>query len=285
MSLTLRNPHSVLAALRLRPGAVTSVSPPAGRPTPAWAAVLDAAHAAGVPLLDGPPRSSGGRGGGRRGRRGGGPPDRDVRGGGGEATVAPKPAVSLGALFDGVRPNEPGLWLALDRIGDVHNLGAIFRSAAFFGVRGIVFTRDQSAPLTAAAYDVACGGVEAVPHASPANLAAALAAAKEAGLWILGASEHANAAGEGVPSGSAFEVDRTRPWLVAIGSEEKGLRRRTLSLCDEVCRLPPGPGNEGPGSAGAVTSLNAAVACGAILAALSRPVDPPEPGRPPEGDG
>ncbi|MFH5802961.1 23S rRNA (guanosine(2251)-2'-O)-methyltransferase RlmB [Alienimonas sp. DA493] len=269
MSLSLRNPHSVLAALRLRPGSVTSVSPPAGRPTPAWAAVLDAAHEAGVPLVDAPARpSSGGKGGGRRGRRGG-PADRDARGGGGEALVAPKPPVSLGELFSKVDPNAAGLWLALDRIQDVHNLGAIFRNAAFFGVRGLIFTRDQSAPLTAAAYDVACGGVEAVPHAAPANLASALTKAKEAGLWALGTSEHAGILGDGadVPSGSAFDVDRARPWLVVIGGEEKGLRKRTLDLCDEVCQLPPGPGNVGP-----VTSLNAAVASGAILAALSRPV-------------
>ncbi|NNJ26122.1 TrmH family RNA methyltransferase [Alienimonas chondri] len=251
MSLSLRNPHSVLAALRLRPGAVTSVSPPAGRPTPAWAAVLDAAHVANVPLIDAPP-----------------PPFPPDGGGGGEATVASKPPVSLSELFAGAKPNEPGLWLALDRIQDVHNLGAIFRNAAFFGVRGVVFTRDQSAPLTAAAYDVACGGVEAVPHAAPTNLAAALAKAKDAGLWTLGTSEHADVLGDGsgVPSGSAFDVDRGRPWLVVIGGEEKGLRRRTIDLCDEVCRLPPGPGNVGP-----VTSLNASVACGAILAALSRP--------------
>jgi 23S rRNA (guanosine2251-2'-O)-methyltransferase len=264
VSLSLRNPHSVLAALRLRPGAVTSVSPPAGKPTPAWAAALDAAHAAGVPIVDAPPRT-----GGRRNRRGG-PPDRaaDARGGGGQAQVAPKPRVGLGELFAGAEDGRPGLWLALDRVQDVHNLGAIFRSAAFFGVRGVVFTRDQSAPLTAAAYDVSCGGVEAVPHAAPSNLAAALSKAKEAGLWALGTSEHARALGDGagVPSRSAFEIDRDRPWLLVIGGEESGLRRRTLELCDEVCRLPPGPGNDGP-----VTSLNAAVACGALLAALSRP--------------
>ena len=262
MSLSLRNPHSVLAALRLRPGSVTSVSPPTGRPTPAWAAVLDAAHAANVPLVDAAPRT----GGGRRSRRGG-PPARDARGGGGEALVAPKPAVGLGELFRDVDPDAPGLWLALDRIQDVQNLGAVFRNAAFFGVKGVIFTRDQSAPLTAAAYDVACGGVEAVPHAAPANLASALSKAKEAGLWALGTSEHAD---PGVPSGPVDDVDRTRPWLVVIGGEEKGLRKRTLDLCDEVCRIPPGPGNVGP-----VTSLNASVACGAILAALSRPAADP----------
>ena len=253
MTLILRNPHSILAALRARPGAVSAVSPPAGRPTPAWTAVLDAATTANVPVTAEAPAA------GRRSKRRG---DRDGRGGGGEARVAPAPAVGLEQLFRAAEPNAPGLWLALDRVGDVQNLGAIFRSAAFFGVRGVVLTKDQSAPLTAAAYDVACGGVEAVPHASPGNLASALKAAKGAGLWVLGTSEHADLP---VPTGSVFDVDRARPWLVVVGNEERGLRRRTLESCDELCRLPPGPG------AGPVTSLNAAVACGATLAALSRP--------------
>ena len=246
--LTLRNPHSVLAALKNRPGSVASVAPPAGRPTPAWAAVLDAAAGANVPVVSETAPS-----GGRRSKR---RDDRDDRGGGGSARVAPVSPVSLDRLFAGADPDAPGLWLALDRIQDVHNLGAIFRGAAFFGVRGVVLTRDQSAPLTAAAYDVACGGVEAVPHAAPVNLASALKAAKAAGLWVLGTSEHA--AGR-----SVFDVDRDRPWLVAVGNEEKGLRKRTLDTCDEVCGLPP--------AGGVVTSLNASVACGAVLAALARP--------------
>ena len=265
MSLALRNPHSVLAALTKRPGSVTSVAAPAGRPSPAWAAVLDAAADAGVPVLAEAPRTAGG---GRRTRRGEPRADRGGRAGGGEAAVAPRPAVSVEDLFAGADSERPGLWLALDRIQDVHNLGAIFRSAAFFGVNGIVLTRDQSAPLTAAAYDVACGGVEAVPHAAPANLTAALQKAKQAGLWVLGTSEHADAA-ESIPSTSAFDVDRARPWLVVVGNEEKGLRRRTLKTCDELCRLPPGFGGEIADAT--VGSLNAAVACGALLAVLSRP--------------
>ena len=262
MSLPLRNPHSVLAALHMRPGSVTSVNAPVGRPSPAWAAVLDAAADAGVPVLAEAPKQTG-----RRNRRHGGGRD-DGRAGGGQADVTPRPAVQLDDIFNAVDADAPGLWLALDRIQDVHNLGAIFRAAAFFGVRGIVLTKDQSAPLTAAAYDVACGGIEAVPHAAPANLAGALQKAKSAGLWVLGTSEHADAAAQ-LPSTSAFEVDRTRPWLVVVGNEEKGLRQRTLKLCDDLCRLPPGFRGEPTG--GVVGSLNAAVATGALLAALSRP--------------
>jgi 23S rRNA (guanosine2251-2'-O)-methyltransferase len=77
------------------------------------------------------------------------------RGGGNIATVKERPPVGLEELFASVDGNSSGLWLALDQIQDPHNLGAIFRTAAFFGVRGIVITKDRSAPLTATVYDVA----------------------------------------------------------------------------------------------------------------------------------
>jgi 23S rRNA (guanosine2251-2'-O)-methyltransferase len=172
-----------------------------------------------------------------------------------EASVKERAPVTFEALY-ARRGGEagPGLWLALDSLQDPHNVGSIFRSAAFFGVRGIVMTSDRAAPLSAVVYDVASGGVEAVPFAVETNLRRALQAAKDAGLWILGSSEHATKAIEDVP--------RDRPWLLVLGNEEYGLRRLTLETCDEVCQIPP--------KGDAVTSLNVSVAAGILIATLSR---------------
>ncbi len=115
-------------------------------------------------------------------------------------------------------------------------------------------TADRAAPLSAVVYDVASGGVEAVPFAIENNLRRALEAAKAAGLWILGSSEHAE---RGIDA-----VARDRPWLLVLGNEEGGLRRLTLETCDEVCRIAPG--------GDAVTSLNVAVAAGILIATLAR---------------
>lgn len=145
-----------------------------------------------------------------------------------------------------------GLWLALDCLQDPHNVGAIFRTAAFFGVRGILLTKDRSAPMTPTVYDVAAGGVESVPFCQVPNLARAMETAKEAGLWLLGTSEHA--------SSSYADVQRDRAWLLVIGNEEKGLRRLTLDNCDVICGIPP---------QGDVTSLNASVAAAIMIARLS----------------
>ena len=121
-------------------------------------------------------------------------------------------------------------------------------------MQGIVVTRDRSAPLNGTVYDVAAGGVEHVPFTLVPNLARAIAAAKEAGVWVLGTSEHA--------TDDVSQVDRGRPWLLVVGNEEKGLRRLTTEHCDAVCRITP---------LGEVTSLNVSVATGILIATLSRP--------------
>jgi len=241
-NLTLRNPHSILAALKSRPQDVLAVraAPPSG--DSAWQQVIDAARSHGISVL-----TQGGRpGGGRSGRRA-----RDEgRTGAGEADVRPRPDVDLKSLF--ADAGQTGLWLAFDHLQDPHNVGAIFRTAAFFGVRGVVMTKDRSAPLTATVYDVASGGMEAVPFAVQSNLAQSIERAKAAGLWVLGTSEHAEQ--------DISEVPHDRAWLLVVGNEQKGLRQLTEKHCDLMCRLTP---------RGAVTSLNVSVAAGVLIATLS----------------
>ena len=253
MSLRLHNPHSVLAAFETRPQAVVEVRVAGGRPTGAWAEVVERAERARVPVLGAAARP----GGRRRPKQ----PADGGRTGAAEAVLKERPPRLLeelladaGELSDVQSPTTaPSLWLALDQLQDPHNVGAIFRTAAFFGVRGIVLTRDRSAPLSATVYDVAAGGLEYVPFAVETNLSRAFRQAKDAGLWILGASEHAEQ--------DVAEVPRDRPWLLVLGNEERGLRRLTIDRCDSVCRLAP---------RGAIRSLNVSVDAAVLMATLSR---------------
>lgn len=250
MTLILRNPHSVLAALETRPDDVLEIRH-GPRPKGAWNEVVRRAVRHRIPVVQTDAE--------KRGRRNRGKKSDDVgRLGSTAATVKERNGLSLEQLFAGVAspPADSAagsLWLALDRIQDPHNLGAIFRSAAFFGVQGVVLTRDQSAPLNATVYDTSAGGIEYVPFSVQPNLGRALETAKEAGLWVLGSAEQA---GQDV-----FDVDRGRPWLLVLGNEEKGLRRLTREKCDELCRLTPH---------GAIHSLNVSVAAGALMSALTR---------------
>lgn len=74
------------------------------------------------------------------------------------------PAAELG-LSDWLRDLTPGPQLAiwLDGVGNPHNLGAILRSAAHFGVAGLLLPRDSPLALSGAAARVAEGGADQVP--------------------------------------------------------------------------------------------------------------------------
>lgn len=256
MSIQIRNPHSVLAALETRPKDVLQINvPPAlldgkkgNSEDDAWAKVVKLAREKGVQVGSGKPKApQDQRGKPQKPQEGG-------RVGAAEATVREKPAVSAEELFANAssRAGGNGLWIALDSLQDPHNLGAIFRTAAFFGVQGILMTQERSAPLTGSAYDVASGGVEYVPYTQQINLQRAFEVAKESGLWILGTSEHAR---EDIAT-----VQKDRPWLLVLGNEESGMRRLTEEACDVLCRVSP---------KGKTTSLNVSVAAGIFISKLA----------------
>lgn len=242
--LELRNPHAVLATLKKRPRAVRVIRVNRDRTTPAWAEVISVANAAGVAVETGRGAESGKRS--DPNRRG------TERTGAGSATVEPPSPIPPGNLWKNVPPEGHGLWLGLDQVQDPQNLGAIFRLASFFGVRGIVMTRDNSASVNATACDISAGGVEFVPFAVVPNLAAALKKARKANLWTLGTCERSKDDIRGV------KLDRH--WMLMLGNEGTGLRRLTRDCCDSLVCYP---------SQGDVESMNVATAAAACLAVLN----------------
>ncbi|QDU81029.1 Putative TrmH family tRNA/rRNA methyltransferase [Polystyrenella longa] len=245
MTLELKNPHSVLAALQERPKAVTEIAISSTSPSAGWQEVAKECARLGKPVFTrvvAPPK------GGRRDKS-----RQEGRSAANFAMIQEKSGVDLKTLFRTAETEgEHGIWLALDQVQDPQNVGAIFRSASFFGVRGIVMLKDNAASLTGTVYDTAAGGVEYVPHAVQANMKRTLEAAKEAGLWILGSSER------GTEDFNNVALDRS--WLIVLGNEEKGMRRLTEESCDVVCRLNP---------KGAVHSLNVSVAAAVLISGLS----------------
>lgn len=275
MTLRLRNPHSVLAVLETRPKDVLEIvipqksetnsrgnSPEAPDGKDVWQQVAAVAQNAGIKV------TSVGKMAARPGRSGGGgrsfsrgpadarpaAADESQRTGIAEASVRERNPVSLEDLFKDARTRKDGkgLWIALDTLQDPHNVGAIFRAAAYFSVEGIILTQDRSAPMTGTVYDVASGGVEYIPFVNQPNLQRAFEVAKDSGLWILGTSEHANDRLE--------TIQKDRPWLLVLGNEEKGMRRLTEESCDVLCKI---------AGTGKVTSLNVSVAAGICISRLS----------------
>jgi 23S rRNA (guanosine2251-2'-O)-methyltransferase len=240
--LELRNPHSILSALEVRPKAVKLVRVHTENPGDPWNSVLEQARKRGVPVRVGAPDPRSGKG------------SRDTeRIGAGSATVEPPSPIPLELLWNS-DSKAHGIWLALDQIQDPQNLGAIFRLAGFFGVRGIVLTKDRSASVNATVCDVAAGGAEHVPFAVVANLAQAIEKAQQNQVWVLGTCERADS--------SLYAIHRDRNWMLVLGNEGTGLRRLTRERCDQLVSMPP---------LGPVPSLNVATAAAACLAILTAP--------------
>jgi 23S rRNA (guanosine2251-2'-O)-methyltransferase len=144
--------------------------------------------------------------------------------------------------------------LALDQINDPQNLGTMLRSAAFFGVDGLLLLRNRSADLSPLVARIAVGGAELVKVFRVTNLARSLETLKKLGFWIYGLDER----GPTTLAETQFD-DRT---VLVVGAEGEGLRRRTRETCDALVRIPGG--REG------LESLNAGVATAVALGELFR---------------
>jgi 23S rRNA (guanosine2251-2'-O)-methyltransferase len=141
-----------------------------------------------------------------------------------------------------------GLVLALDQITDPHNVGAILRTAAAFAVDAIITTDRHAPEFSGVLAKAASGGLEHVPIVEVVNLARALDQLGVAGYLRVGLDS------EGPES-----LDKTplsRPTVLVLGAEGKGLRRLTRDKCDALVRL------DLPGE---IKSLNVSNACAVAL--------------------
>lgn len=159
-----------------------------------------------------------------------------------------------GVSLDDLAQPASGLLIVLDQVTDPQNVGAIFRSAAAFGARGIVLQDRRAPPLAGALAKAAAGALERVPCARVVNLARALDQLADAGWRAVGLDGEAPTALE-----DAFE--QTAPIVLVLGSEGEGLRRLVSEHCDVLARIPMPGGFE---------SLNVASASAVALYEASR---------------
>lgn len=143
--------------------------------------------------------------------------------------------------------------LALDHITDTRNLGAIIRSAAFFGVKHIIVPKKRQASIGHGTVKTCQGALSIVNLYEVTNLSRQLRQLKKDNFWILGADMAGESLGE-----YAQKFERN---VLVLGSEDKGISRNVRETCDVIISIP---------GTGELDSLNVSVAAGIIMQQFSK---------------
>ena len=144
--------------------------------------------------------------------------------------------------------------ILLDRVGNANNLGAIVRSAAFFGIKHIIIPIDEAqSSITTSSYRVAQGGMEYVDIYCVHSIVRLLQAMK--GKMVRFGTDVA--AQEPVSSLNALRKEK--PALIVLGNEEHGISKEVKQHCDYLVSIPFGAAEP------QLESLNVAQASAIIL--------------------
>ena len=139
------------------------------------------------------------------------------------------------------------LFVVLDGVTDVRNFGAIARTCECAGVDAIVIPERGSVSVNADAVKTSAGALHILPVCRERNIVSALRFMKSCGIKVVGASEKSEL--------NYTRSELTGPVAIVLGSEDVGLSKEVLGMCDELLAIP---------QFGQINSLNVSVA-GAIM--------------------
>ena len=138
-------------------------------------------------------------------------------------------------------------------VQDPHNVGAIIRSAAAFGLSAVLIPEHHQAPVTGTVVKSSAGMVFRIPLISIGNVNHALSVLKKKGFWTYGLSAN----GKTTLGTEAFDA----PSAFVIGNEGAGIREKTREACDIALAIPMHERTE---------SLNAASSAAVVFYEWSR---------------
>ena len=143
---------------------------------------------------------------------------------------------------------ETPLFLILDGITDIRNIGGIARTAFCTGVHALIIPDKGVGMLNEDAVLTSAGALEQLPVCRVGSLMKAVDDLHLNGIKVLAA--------EMKGSKNVFEIDFKEPVAIVMGSEEKGIYPALLKICDDKLKIP---------MTGNFESLNVSVATGMIL--------------------
>ena len=165
------------------------------------------------------------------------------------ATIASVDYVPLEEMVDtALSVSDNPLFVILDGVSDVRNLGAIARTLECAGGSGIIVPAKGGAAVNADAIKSSAGALMRIGICKVPNLRYAAYYLKQSGFSLVAATEKTDV--------MIYDVDMTGPCAVIMGSEGKGISQSMLSLADSKAAIP---------MAGAISSLNVSAATSVVL--------------------
>ena len=140
------------------------------------------------------------------------------------------------------------LFVILDGVTDIRNIGAIARSAYSFGVQAIIIPDKGVGALNEDAILTSAGALENIAVCRVNSLMKAIDELHLNGIKVI--------ATEMTADKLVKDVDFTEPCAIVMGGEEHGIYPALMKICDEKVKIPM-PGD--------FESLNVSVATGVIL--------------------
>lgn len=133
-------------------------------------------------------------------------------------------------FIENLKITEHTALVLLDELTDPHNVGAVIRNAAAFGISGVLVPEYRQAPITGTVVKVSAGMAFALPLVSIGNVNTTLRDLKERGFWVYGLARDGET--------SIVTEQFTKPSVFVLGNEGRGMREKTEDICDFRISIP-----------------------------------------------
>ncbi|MFI3323640.1 MAG: 23S rRNA (guanosine(2251)-2'-O)-methyltransferase RlmB [Rikenellaceae bacterium] len=156
--------------------------------------------------------------------------------------------VELQDILERVPEDETPLIVVFDGVTDVRNFGGIARSAECAGAHGLITPLKNSAPVNAEAMKSSAGALSSIPVCRVGSIRITLMTLQGEGYQIVAATEKSTKL--------IYDADFRKPTVLVMGSEDVGISREVMKLCDEQLAIP---------LIGHIESLNVSAAAAIML--------------------
>ena len=156
--------------------------------------------------------------------------------------------VDVHDMLASIPEGEMPLIVVFDGVTDVRNFGGIARTAECAGAHGLIMSLKNSAPVNADSMKTSAGALSIIPVCRVGSIRNTLKILQNEGMQVIAASEKSKTL--------LYDADLAKPTVIVMGSEDAGVSKEVLKMCDVQVSIP---------MQGTIESLNVGAAAAVLL--------------------